>query len=381
MKTRLSKLTALALSLAAILTACNATPEDVNSRIDNQTSYTSNEIENLGESTLEQVLGEAESLQGRKYNQFTLPKTIYIDKEAEFHSFTASYSDKEVCSLDDFFLAVSGISINEATVVDEKCSIYGKNNSDETFYVYMKASYGQYLGNIQSYALQGAQQNQESCPTESVISLGQENKYSNVINNCNERYKKITSLVKTNAFNYRLSDYVELECEEQKIDYFNLAVEYKGIPLNRFLFSNNNFFSDATQNIYRERDKNQISFIDDNVAYLEMSFYSEPNNVETYDKIIGLEKALSILSERFSSSVSAEFEKVDLVYIGETKDYHVDESGTFIPNNIYGAYDYHPYWQFITTPESAMGDIYNGNSCFIVDALTGEASTYTELKR
>lgn len=359
----------------SLLSACNQVPDDVQSVIDRQNNYAQGQFELCG---IDEIISQTKELGGTSFNQFILPKTIYVDENARFYTFQASHSDTKPYDFDTFSALVTGSDNFSDEYVKLSAGNYQKINDDNIIYIELDKSIGYFVGNIESVPMQIAEQNAENKETFSVF--GQDDfqydkaYYDSVLENI------VLSL--NSPYEYKLSEHTQIECDGAKIDYFIVDITYNGIALNRYIFPKSNMYSDCVKNTYLAdlNARNIISFIDkDNIGAFRILTLTPPADVCEYDKICSLKSALSMLSQKLADGITIEFSKIELVYIGQTDDFGVDDYGQFILTSPDTAMNYRPYWAFTTTYKDACGASCNGKSCFIVDALSGEVSTFTDL--
>ena len=374
---------ALLLSVSFLLSACNDVPDDVRSVIDNQSSMesTSEELSQIEMVTLSEILNEIETLKGTTYNQIVIPERIFLDKDAVFCSFETKKATNELCDLNTFFERVTGVANDGSvyTCINEPVD-FKKNDSEEIIYIYSGEGSLKALNHIESVELQNAERN----AAEKSYTLNiKDEETVNLIKSYTDRFNSIISGIDFNGYEYRLCEYGANSVDNSEIDYFDIDVTYGKIPLNRHRFANSTNYLDAPSDLYRDAlgKTNQISFVDKkHIGTFGVTAMEKPTNLKEYDKICSLTSALSLVSLKLTDKVMIKLDKIELVYVGETKEFAVNERGKMSPIDENPVFSYHLYWAFTTTEDSAMVTAHDGKSCFLVDALSGEVSTYTELR-
>lgn len=371
------------LSVSLLLSACNAVPDDVQSVIDNQNSMgnISEQPSQIEMFTLSEILNEIEVLEGTTYNQIIIPERIFLDKNAEFCSFETKNATNELCDLNTFFERVTGVA-NDGSVYTciNAPADFKKNDSEEIIYIYSGEGSLKALNHIESVEFQNAERN--AAEKSHTLNIKDEETV-NTIKSYTDRFNSIISGIDFNGYEYRLCEYGINSVDNSEIDYFDIDITYGKIPLNRHRFANITNYLDAPSDLYRDAlgKTNQISFIDKkDIGSLGVTAMEKPTNLKEYDKICSLTSALSLVSLKLTDKVTIKLDKIELVYVGETKEFIVNERGKMSPIDENPVFSYHLYWVFTTTEDSAMVTAYDGKSCFLVDALNGEVSTYTELK-
>lgn len=371
------------LLLVVLLSACNEVPDDVQSVIDNQNSMesTAEETVQMEKLSLSGLLDEIETLKCTTYNQIIIPERIFLDKNAEFCSFESKKATNELCDLDTFFERVTGVPNNGSvyTCINAPAD-FKKNDSEEIIYIYSGEGSLRVLNHIESVAFQNAERSAfEKSHTLNI----KDEETVNMIKNYTDRFNAITEGIDFNGYEYRLCEYGTNSVDNSEIDYFDIDITYGKIPLNRHRFANNTNYLDAPSDLYRDAlsKTNQLSFIDKkHIGSLGVTAMEKPINLKEYDKICSLTSALSLVSSKLTDKVMVKLDKIELVYVGETKAFAVNGRGDMSLTVENPVFSYHLYWAFTTTKDSAMVTANNGKSCFLVDALSGEVSTYTELR-
>ena len=371
------------LSVSLLLSACNAVPDDVQSVIDNQNSMgnISEQPSQIEMFTLSEILNEIEVLEGTTYNQIIIPEGIFIDKDAEFFSFESKKATNELCDLDTFFERITGAPNNGSvyTCINAPAD-FKKNDSEEIIYIYSGEGSLKALNHIESVEFQNAERN--AAEKSHTLNIKDEETV-NTIKSYTDRFNSIISGIDFNGYEYKLCEYGINSVDNSEIDYFDIDVTYGKIPLNRHYFANSVNYLDAPSDLYRDAlgKTNQISFVDKkHIGTFGVTAMEKPTNLKEYDKICSLTSALSLVSLKLTDKVTIKLDKIELVYVGETKEFVVNERGKMSPTDGNPMFSYHLYWAFTTTEDSAMVTAYDGKSCFLVDALSGEVSMYTELK-
>lgn len=334
--------------------------------------------------TCAEIVAECKQYQGKKINNMQLPEKINISENARFFTFDTCY-EEPVVDDDTILEKVYGDKYKaENFEVDEmdKSLLYNKEE-DVNIIVGAGDSAIFYLNHVYPVEYQMAV---GGLAAEDVSYIDRSIS-PETVDGYNMRLSKLFELCDNpEGFSCEYYGWVEnrsLVYDSHIIDYSFVDVKYYGIPFNIFIFENSNKYVDGKKDIYREGlgRSNYISFIDEKeIGSVQLIKYAEPKNIKEYDKLLSFENAIDILKNMFDEKVEFNFEKVELVYVGETEDYIINPDGTFSPENYLGVYHYHPFWAFTTDEKTTMTSGCDGHSGFFIDALTGEISTYTEME-
>lgn len=370
------------------LTACTAVPDEVKEK---SRSTDAAEAE-FKTAPISEISAQADKLSDTVYGQFTLPKKIYINPNIEPCSFNYTELTSEKVVFEDFFKTVTGVETDSGLYEKQEAQgIYKRFSDDRQIYFKVYPASISAVNNLQSVSLQCMENFLINREKHVVTEFKNKDfadfksKNSDLISLYEKKLSDTVKCMGEQGFDYSFRNLFQITSSEEpdySVNYFEVELSYKGLPLNYYAPPHNNDYADGTQDIYRAADFSYLSFINDGkteeVGALELSVMSEPKDVKTYAEVCSLESALSLLSASFSDKLHIEFEEVSLVLVGDTKDYTVEpNTGEFFPE-YKAVYNYHPMWLFITTPETAIVRATGGRSGFFVDALTGEINTYTE---
>jgi len=336
---------------------------------------------------------ECKKLAGTKYNQFTLPEVIFLDENAHVYSFEAGLSTKNIVEDNDrlyeilFDKKMDTSSITPLT--GDHIGEYSVNESDQVFLLDVQPVMLTYINHIDSVKWQVELQNANYLDGVIVDPKSTDD----ALQAATAMFGDICGRLPKSDYSYGLEDYVKYDCLDHRIDFFRIDTMLDGVRISKHHFPNDFKYSDGSPDgVYRFSEGSQACFsmIDMNeLGAFEITVYSEPENKTEYKKILSPSYALKAISDALAADLQLDIYALELVYVGETTEIVLpkDENGKEIPSAGYvpekgneQKYVFHPFWILITTSDTPTVVASNGRSAYLVDALSGDVSTYTEVK-